>query len=122
MYWDNQAHDTHYAGKVTWNDETNSLYIDTSANPVKANYDDVLKSFNSDGKRIMQRKENTKYVFCLVENYSDKDHQSFDKGETGIWIVKSCAQKDVIGGVDGETELNICTSKTPISSAGHKYG
>ena len=77
VYWDSQAHDTRYAGKVTWNDETNSLYIDTAANPVKANYDDTLKAFNLDGKRIMQRKENTKYVFCLVENYSDKDHQSF---------------------------------------------
>lgn len=77
VYWDDQAHDTYYVGKVTWNDETNSLYIDTSANPVKANYDDTLKSFNLGGKRIMQRKENTKYIFCLVENYSDKEHQSF---------------------------------------------
>ena len=30
-----------------------------------------------------------------------------DKGETGIWIVKSCAKKDVIGGVDGETEISV---------------
>lgn len=30
-----------------------------------------------------------------------------DKSETGIWIVKSCAQKDVIGGVDGETEISV---------------
>ena len=77
VYWDSQAHDTHYEGKVTWNDETNSLYIDTAASPVKANYDDALKFFNTGKKRIMQRKENTKYVFCLVENYADNDHQSF---------------------------------------------
>lgn len=30
-----------------------------------------------------------------------------DKSETGIWIVKSCAKKDVIGGVDGETEISV---------------
>ena len=30
-----------------------------------------------------------------------------DKSETGIWIVKSCAKKDVIGGADGETEISV---------------
>lgn len=30
-----------------------------------------------------------------------------DKSETGVWIVKSCAKKDVIGGVDGETEISV---------------
>ncbi len=30
-----------------------------------------------------------------------------DKSGTGIWIVKSCAKKDVIGGVDGETEISV---------------
>lgn len=30
-----------------------------------------------------------------------------DKSRTGIWIVKSCAKKDVIGGADGETEISV---------------
>ncbi len=30
-----------------------------------------------------------------------------DKSETGIWIVKSCAKKDVIDGADGETEISV---------------
>ena len=30
-----------------------------------------------------------------------------DKSKTGIWIVKSCDKKDVIGGADGETEIKV---------------
>ncbi len=114
VYWDNQAHDTHYAGKVTWNDESNSLYIDTFASPVKANYDDVLKSFNLNGKRIMQRKENTKYVFCLVENYSDKDHQSFIAvNKAGGKSVKLC---DVDNEITHQISIEFDKENTDIIS------
>ena len=61
-----------------------------------------LVAFAGDGEKCSGNYKigNSIYTFELFK--------PIDKSETGIWIVKSCAKKDVIGGADGETEINKC--------------
>lgn len=60
-----------------------------------------LVDFAGDGEKCSGNYKigNSIYTFELFK--------PIDKSETGIWIVKSCAKKDVIGGVDGETEISV---------------
>jgi beta-lactamase regulating signal transducer with metallopeptidase domain len=92
--WDGQKQDTYYMGKVTWDDRTNSLIIDENVKPAFENYNKTLNYLNLDGRRIMQRIENDKYAFCLVENYTD------EKYESCIAVEKFTGEIAVMGEID----------------------
>lgn len=77
--WNAQKHDTYYKGKTTWNSETNILIIDESANPFFENYNNSITILNSNGNKIIQRTENEKYAFCLIENNTKYKFVSIDK-------------------------------------------
>lgn len=77
VLWDDVAHDTYYSGRLTFDDESLTLTIDTGANAGNSPHVDTLKSLlTNEALQIVQRMESRNYVVCMIENYSRTDAQT----------------------------------------------
>ncbi|MBP3361320.1 MAG: hypothetical protein J6N52_10730 [Clostridia bacterium] len=71
ILWDSVAHDTYYSGRLTFDDETLTLTIDTGAKAGNSPHVDTLKSLlTNEALKVVQRMESRNYVVCMIENYS----------------------------------------------------
>lgn len=76
VQWNDQTHDTYYVGKLTWDSSANTLVIDHNASPMFERYLNTIADLNTNGRRVMQRVENDRYVFCLTDGYTDAQHET----------------------------------------------
>ncbi len=77
VLWDDFSCDTYYLGRLTFDEETLTLTIDTNAGAGSSAYKDTLNTIlENDALRIMQRIESKKYLVCMVENYTQANAET----------------------------------------------
>ena len=77
ILWDAVTHDTYYLGRLTFDEETLTLTIDTNAGAGSRAHKDTLNTIlENDAFRIMQRIESRNYLVCMIENYTQANAET----------------------------------------------
>lgn len=97
IIWDDAAHDIYFAGRLLWDEETQTVTINTDAGTGLSEYVSTITALNLDERRVMQRKENRNYMVCAVENFSDNNSETIiavEKRSGRISVIESYGKED----------------------------
>lgn len=121
ILWDAVAHDTYYLGRLTFDEETLTLTIDTNAGAGSRAHKDTLNTIlENDAFRIMQRIESRNYLVCMIENYTQANAEtciSIDKATGKIAQLETFPSDVAVRlGLSFENENTFVLKQTILNS------